>query len=126
MTALRFPAGGNLWRTQSDYPWSVRRNGGMIESLKVGLSEGGGERLSRSYAYNSFSDITALTEDTTSYSFAYDGLGRLTNAYGRSYLAMQPRLTVRTTPVRHAADRIGNADRFDYDANGNMTCATRG
>ena len=85
MTALRFPAGGNLWRTQSDYPWTVRRNGGMIESLKVGLSEGGGERLSRSYAYNSFSDITALTEDTTSYSFAYDGLGRLTNAYGRSY-----------------------------------------
>ena len=57
----------------------------MIESLKVGLSEGGGERLSRGYAYNSFSDITALTEDTTSYSFAYDGLGRLTNAYGRSY-----------------------------------------
>ena len=58
MTALRLPAAGNLWRTQSYYPWTVKRNGGMLESLKVGLSEGGGERLSRSYAYNSFGDIT--------------------------------------------------------------------
>ena len=117
MTALRLPAGGNLWRTQSDYPWTVTRYGGMVESLKVGLSEGGGERLSRSYAYNRFSDITALTEDTTSYSFAYDGLGRLTNAYGRSYSYDSP---------YHAVDRIGNADRFDYDANGNMTVRNKG
>ena len=85
MTALRLPAAGNLWRTQSYYPWTVKRNGGMLESLKVGLSEGGGERLSRSYAYNSFGDISALTEETTSYTFGYDGLGRLTSAYGRTY-----------------------------------------
>ena len=79
----------------------MRRSGGMLESLKVGLSEGGGERLSRSYAYNSFGDIiaqafasarqmrtqkpSALTEETTSYSFSYDGLGRLTSAFGRTY-----------------------------------------
>ena len=50
MTALRFPAGGNLWRTQSDYPCTEPKNGGMLASLKVGLSEGGGERLSRGYA----------------------------------------------------------------------------
>ena len=49
MTALRFPAGGNLWRAQSYYPWTEPKNGGM-SSLKVGLSEGGGERLSRGYA----------------------------------------------------------------------------
>ena len=50
MTALRFPAGGNLWRAQSDYPCTEPKNGGMLASLKVGLSEGGGERLSRGYA----------------------------------------------------------------------------
>ena len=50
MTALRFPAGGNLWRAQSYYPWTEPKNGGMLASLKVGLSEGGGERLSRGYA----------------------------------------------------------------------------
>ena len=43
------------------------------------------ERLNRSYAYNYFGDITALTEETTSNSFTYDGLGRLTDAYGRTY-----------------------------------------
>ena len=77
MTALRLPAAGNLWRTQRYYPWTAKRNGGMLESLKVGLSEGAGERLNRSYAYNYFGDITALTEETTSNSFTYDGLGRL-------------------------------------------------
>ena len=50
------------------------------------MSEGGGERLSRGNAYNSFGDITALTEGTASYNFAYDGLGRLTSANGRTYI----------------------------------------
>ena len=63
MTALRLPAAGNLWRTQRYYPWTAKRNGGMLESLKVGLSEGAGEQLNRSYAYSYFDDITALTEE---------------------------------------------------------------
>ena len=124
MTALRLPAAGGLWRTQSYYPWTVRRNGGMLESLKVGLSEGGAERLSRSYAYNSFGDITALTEETTSYTFGYDGLGRLTSAYGRTYsYDAANRLTSFNGQVYnyydagpyHAVDRIDDFDRFDYD-----------
>ena len=135
MTALRFPAGGNLWRTQSYYPWTEQKNGGMLESLKVGLSESGGERLSRGYAYNSFGDITSLTEGATSNSFTYDGLGRLTSAYGRScsYDAAS-RLTAFNgqsygygdAGPYHAVYRIGNADRFDYDANGNMTVRNKG
>ncbi len=135
MTALRFPAGGNLWRTQSYYPWTAKRNGGMLESLKVGLSEGGGERLSRGYAYNSFGDITSLTEGTTSNEFTYDGLGRLTGAYGRTYAYDgASRLTsfngqsygYDDSGPFHAVDRIGGADRFDYDANGNMTVRNKG
>ena len=135
MTALRLPAAGGLWRTQSYYPWTVKRNGGMLESLKVGLSEGGGERLSRSYAYNSFGDITALTEETTSYTFGYDGLGRLTSAYGRSYsYDGANRLTTFNGQTYnyydagpyHAVDRIGDFDRLDYDANGNMVTRNKG
>ena len=107
----------------------------MLESLKVGLSEGGGERLSRSYAYNQFGDITALTEGTTSYSFSYDGLGRLTNAYGRTYsYDAANRLTAFNGQAYsyydagpyHAVDRIDDFDRFDYDANGNMTKRNKG
>ncbi len=150
MTALRLPAAGGLWRTQSYYPWTVKRNGGMLESLKVGLSEGGGERLSRGYAYNSFGDITALTEETTSNSFTYDGLGRLTSAYGRTYsydaanrltsVTVRPLLTPSAGHLAtgektynyydsgpyHAVDRIAGADRFDYDANGNMVKRNKG
>ena len=135
MTALRLPAAGNLWRTQSYYPWTVKRNGGMLESLKVGLSEGGAERLSRSYAYNSFGDISALTEETTSYTFGYDGLGRLTSAYGRTYsYDGASRLTAFNGQTYnyydsgpyHAVDRIDDFDRFDYDANGNMTKRNKG
>ena len=107
----------------------------MLESLKVGYDEGGGERLSRGCAYNSFGEITALTEGTTSNSFTYDGLGRLTGAYGRTYsYDGANRLTsfngqsygYGDSGPYHAADRIGNADRFDYDANGNMTVRNKG
>ena len=113
----------------------MRRNGGMLQSLKVSLSEGGSERLNRSYAYNSFGDLSALTEDTTSYAFTHDGLGRLTAAYGRTYsYDGANRLTsfngqsygYGDAGPYHAVDRIGNADRFDYDANGNMTVRDKG
>ena len=135
MTAMRFPAGGNLWRTQSYYPWTARRNGGMLASLKVGFDEGGGERLSRGYAYNSFGDLSALTEGTDSYAFTYDGLGRLTSAYDRSYsYDGASRLTAFNGQAYgygdsgpyHAVDRIAGADRFDYDANGNMVKRNKG
>ena len=135
MTAMRFPAGGNLWRTQSYYPWTARRNGGMLASLKVGFDEGGGERLSRGYAYNSFGDLSALTEGTDSYAFTYDGLGRLTSAYDRSYsYDGASRLSAFNGQAYgygdsgpyHAVDRIAGADRFDYDANGNMTKRNKG
>ena len=166
MTAMRLPAAGGLWRTQSYYAWTVKRNGGMLESLKVGLSEGGGERLSRSYAYNSFGDIiaqafasarqmrsqkpSALTEETTSYTFGYDGLGRLTGAYGRTYsydaanrltsVTVRPLLTPSAGHLAtgektynyydsgpyHAVGRINDFDRFDYDASGNMVKRNKG
>ena len=129
--------GGNLWRTQRYYPWTAKRNGGMLASLKVGLSEGAGERLNRSYAYSYFGDITALTEDTNTNpdSFTYDGLGRLTSAYSRTYsYDGANRLTAFNGQSYgygdggpyHAVDRIGNFDRFDYDANGNMTVRNKG
>ena len=108
---------------------------GCWRASRWGLSEGGGERLSRSYAYNSFGDITALTEETTSYTFGYDGLGRLTSAYGRTYsYDGANRLTTFNgqsygygdAGPYHAVDRIGDFDRFDYDANGNMVTRNKG
>ena len=107
----------------------------MLESLKVGLSAGAGERLDRGYAYNYFGDVVSLTEDATSHRFTYDGLGRLTGAYGRSYdydAANRPTAFngqsygYGDAGPHHGVDRIGGADRFDYDANGNMTARNKG
>ena len=147
----------------------------MLESLKVGYDEGGGERLSRSYAYNSFSDITALAEDRrrthdaygSTYSFApLTGCwGHLAMAdqppstsYGRSYsydfapegkeppicwtlgngqtASRLPSTACRTgdaivgfwpgVTTRRPHTARQQADRFDYDANGNMTVRNKG
>ena len=134
-TALRFPAGGNLWRTQSYYGWKEAGGGGMLASLKVGLREGGDERLSRGYVYNGFGEIAALREGDASYGFAYDGLGRLKSAYGRTYAYDgASRLTTFNGQTYgygdagpyHAVDRIGGQDRFDYDANGNVVKRNKG
>ena len=57
----------------------------MLAGLKVGVSEGGGERLSRAYDYNIFGGSTAVAERTTSNSLTCDGSGRLTGACGRTY-----------------------------------------
>ena len=79
--------------------------------------------------------MTALTEETTSYTFGYDGLGRLTEAYGRTYsYDAANRLTSFNGQTYnyydagpyHAVDRIGDFDRFDYDTNGNMTKRNKG
>ena len=86
LTAMRFPAGGNLWRTQRYYPWSARRNRGMLAGLKVGLSEGGGRASEPRLRLQQLRRSTAADRGrTTSLRFTYDGLGRLTSACGRTY-----------------------------------------
>ncbi|MCY4408828.1 MAG: hypothetical protein OXC27_00050, partial [Caldilineaceae bacterium] len=130
MTALRLPAAGNLWLSQRYYPWTAPRAGGKLESLKVGLSAGAGERLNCSYAYNYFGDVAALTTDSDLVSYTYDGLGRLTKATDDT----GSRLTAFNglsygygdAGPYHGVDRIGGNDRFDYDANGNMTARNKG
>ncbi len=52
-------------------------------------------------------------------SLAYDAADRLTTINGRAY-------GYGDSGPHHAVDRIGNADRFDYDANGNMTVRNKG
>ena len=50
---MRLPTAGKLWRTQRYCAWTAKRNGGLLESIKV-----------------------VLTENTTSIGISNDGLGR--------------------------------------------------
>ena len=51
--------------------------------------------------------------------YSYDGASRLTSYNGQSY-------SYGDAGPYHAVDRIGNADHFDYDANGNMVKRNKG
>ncbi len=51
--------------------------------------------------------------------YSYDGANRLTAFNGQSY-------GYGDGGPYHAVDRIRGADRFDYDANGNMTVRNKG
>ena len=93
LTTLGFPSGSNLRRAQGCQPWREPGNGGMLESLKVGLSEGKDERLSRGYAYNGFGDITSLTEGTTSNSFTSGARSSWCQAQLASEQSPNPRST---------------------------------
>ena len=80
---MRFPAGnttnnsGNLWRTQTYYDLTTAKNGGRLNEIKVGTTDGGNNRFYRQYTYNSFGDVATLKEGSATYPFVYDNLGRL-------------------------------------------------
>jgi len=136
LTSMKYPAGGNLWRTQTYYGWTVGKNGGLLKEIKVGTWNGGSNRFYRKYTYNSFGDIATmkLASNGGAYGFIYDSLGRLTRAYqaggaaeesfsydpagrmtsgGKSYNSGHP---------YHGVKSSGYG-AHNYDANGNLTGA---
>ncbi|MBP7963694.1 MAG: RHS repeat-associated core domain-containing protein [Caldilineaceae bacterium] len=132
LTAMKYPAGGNLWRTQTYYPWTTSRSGGLLNQIKVGTTNGGTDRLYRQYTYNSFGDV--LNDGSGVSNFTYDSLDRLTSAYSQNFTYDQAgritnfaskSYTYASTPY-HAVDKVNSADRYDYDANGNMTVRNKG
>ena len=129
---MKYPAGGNLWRTQTYYGWTLVQNGGQLWTIKVGSSQGSDDRFGRAYHYNRFGEI--LNDGTAPSNFTYDDLGRLTSVYEQNFSYWQSgrfnsfngaSYGYANTPY-HAVDTIGGVDRYDYDANGNMTVRNKG
>jgi len=126
LTSLRYPAGGNLLRTQAYYPWNLNQaNGGQLKAIKV---DGASNLMHLAYtSYDSFGNLTTWAGD----SFTYDAQNRLTNAYAVPYAYDSAgNLTqFEANPVhggydtfpRHAVKKLGGSVRYTYDANGNMT-----
>jgi RHS repeat-associated protein len=83
LTAVQYPAGGNLYRMQTYYGWTLAQNGGLLNELKVGTTNGSNDRFYRQYTYNRFGEV--LNDGTAADNFAYDDLGRVTSAYGQSF-----------------------------------------
>ena len=82
--------------------------------------------------YNRFGEI--LNDGTAPSNFTYDDLGRLTSAYEQNFSYWQSgrfnsfngaSYGYANAPY-HAVDTIGGVDRYDYDANGNMTVRNKG
>ncbi|MCB0141294.1 MAG: hypothetical protein KDE50_15415, partial [Caldilineaceae bacterium] len=143
LTSMKFVAGGNLYRTQTYWPWvngSSSNSNGRLKEIKVGTTSGTSNRLYFLYGYDSHGNIGGMSENynaagTTTYTFAYDEQNRLTKAYdntatgandgknftyqgdGRFTLFEGYNRTVSDGFPRHAYKDAN----FLYDANGNLT-----
>ncbi|MCX6048527.1 MAG: hypothetical protein NT075_25770, partial [Chloroflexi bacterium] len=86
LTTMRFPAGGNLWHTNTYAPWGQPdSNGGLLTNIAISSTPGGQDRLALAYAYDSFANIKTLTDVGTTSAFTYDAQNRLTDAFGLTY-----------------------------------------
>lgn len=139
LSAVRFPAGGNLWRTQVYYPWNTAgpNANARLHQIMVGTGSGTHDKLHLAYAYDPYGNVTTFNEKYNNGSYApvnftYDAYNRLTGAFGKTYSwDAQTRLSTfegRThtypaagAPRDHALLATSNGLTFAYDANGNMT-----
>ncbi|RIK46104.1 MAG: hypothetical protein DCC57_15840, partial [Chloroflexi bacterium] len=144
VTQMRFPQGGNLWRTYVYAPFNQQNSdGGRLDAIYVGTTTGSSpttyNRVQLSYDYDSFGNLALMGEGFNGnapavHSFSYDAHNRLTLAFGQNYsYDSTGRLTgyegasygYAAAPA-HAVNTVGGADRYDYDANGNMTIRNKG
>jgi YD repeat-containing protein len=129
---LQLPLGGNLTRRQGDFAW--HQQGGRLRTVSV-TGPGLPPVLGLAYTYDPVGNVQTLTEGgVTPAPFSYDERDRLTSAWGKRYT--YDVLSRRTnyegagyTPDSlhvHAVDQVGGVDRYDYDANGNLTVRNKG
>ena len=134
LTQVQYPAGG-LWRTQSYYPWTGQAaNGGMLQILKVGTTQGGSNILNLTYSYDRFGNVASLNDNGSVSNFGYDAFNRLTSAYGQSFSywstgrfnTFNGATYVYGSFPFHAVDKVNGVDLYNYDDNGNMTVRNMG
>ena len=142
LVSMRMPVGNApLWRTQNYYGWKTNSVNGnhLLSEIRVGATASGYNRLHLEYGYDSFANVKTLNElynnsSGASFTFSYDDANRVTNAFGKTYTwqgtgnfaAFEGKGYTYDGTHRHAVDKVAGADRFDYDANGNMTVRNKG
>lgn len=145
LTRMRMPQGtDDLWRQQYYYEWegqsTNKRNGnGLLKEIRVGTGENESlpasyNRLHLTYHYDSFANILYMIESYNGggeipYSMAYDDQSRVRWAFNKSYhwqhagnfTYFENKNFIYDSVHKHALDKVNGVNRYDYDANGNMT-----
>jgi YD repeat-containing protein len=123
LTQMVYPAGGNLNRTQTYWPWkgSANNSNGRLREIKVGTSNGATDRLWLRYYYDTFGNIGRLIEQyngggTASLLFCYDAQNRLVRGHDRYNTSL-------TYPQNCAADNQ-TGRLYTYDGAGRLTTTT--
>ena len=111
----------------------------LLSEIRVSTTASGYNRLRLQYGYDSFANVKTLNElynnsGGASFTFSYDDANRVTNAFGRTYTwqgtgnfaAFEGTNYTYDSVHRHAVNKVANVDRFDYNANGNMTVRNKG
>ncbi len=149
ITQMRFPQGGNLWRTYRYAPFNQQNSdGGMLDAIYLGTTTSlppttpattDYSRLRLEYDYDSFANVKTLREGHNgaapgTFSFSYDAHNRLTNAFNYAYAydtagritSYEGSALGYDSVKKHAVNTVGGTDRYDYDANGNVTVRHKG
>ncbi|RIK26338.1 MAG: hypothetical protein DCC55_40040, partial [Chloroflexi bacterium] len=110
------------------------------DPLSNGATSTDYNKLRLEYDYDSFGNVKTLREANNgasppaTFTFSYDAHNRLTQAFGQSYsYDSAGRITSYegvshgyAAAPGHGVNTVGGADRFDYDANGNVTLRNKG
>jgi YD repeat-containing protein len=120
---LRYPAGGNLWRTQVYHPWvSADGNGNRrLWYLLLGTGQGSGDRYQTYLGYDTYGNLQSRSEFVgahrqENYSFQYDAWNRVSQGTYRRYDPGD--VLAETIAERHTYDGLGSPDTFgsrDFD-----------
>ena len=131
----------DLWRRNTYYGWQENPGNGnhRLKESRVGTSDNFTDRLWLQYSYDSFADLDNLTEHynggpSAAWNFEYDLQLRLDSAFGRNFswspagnlLNLGSKSLTYDASTPHSVNRIDGVDRFDRDANGNMTHHNKG
>ena len=132
LTAMRMPAGGNLWQTRGYYGWTATdttypgNGNGRLSSIHVGTTNGGLDRLNLANYYDSYGNVKRHYDNSAYNTFTYNDQNQVTGAYGKAYTYdVLGRLSnyEGTAPTLNTTfpGYMPKFTSYTFDANGNTT-----
>ncbi|MFN8446855.1 MAG: RHS repeat-associated core domain-containing protein [Caldilineaceae bacterium] len=126
LTRLNYPAGGNLWRTNLYYGWTLSpwgiadgNSNGRLQFSSLGTAPydpatqnaTGYNRMALDYRYDSFGNVKYYMDGAAWYAFSYDSQNRLTRGYdGATWLG-----------TGYTFQVTANGQPYTYDSAGRLT-----
>ncbi len=142
LAQMHMPRGSDdLWRRNTYYSWTDNPGNGnrRLNEILVGTTQQNHDLLRLQHTYDSFGNLDDLTEEydgatPSSENFYYDLQMRVGGAFGQqfdwapsgNFNSFDNVNYAYDNSHVHAVEALSGVDRYDYDANGNMTVRDKG